>query len=124
MRFLLDSNILIDYLRGLPPAIEAVKKYDDAAISVVSWIEVIAGGPDPAANREIESFLNHWPVLDFGGNAARVAADLRRTLKLRLPDAMILAAAKVDNRVLVTRNTKDFKPDWPDIVVPYVLAPH
>lgn len=122
MKVLLDSNILIDYLRGLPQATEAVGKYQDAAISIVSWVEVMAGGPDPAANRVIEGFLHHWAVIEFGGKVAPLAAELRRTLKLRLPDAMILATARTERRMLVTRNTKDFKPDWPDIIVPYTLT--
>lgn len=33
---------------------------------------------------------------------------VRRTNKLKLLDAMILATAQVSGRVLVTRNTKDF----------------
>ena len=40
---------------------------------------------------------------------------------MKIPDAIVYATAKEENCILVTRNTKDLKEDWPDIRVPYVL---
>ncbi|EBW9044147.1 VapC toxin family PIN domain ribonuclease, partial [Salmonella enterica subsp. enterica serovar Enteritidis] len=40
---LFDTNILIDYLNGLEPAREELRRYDDRFISIVSWMEVLAG---------------------------------------------------------------------------------
>ena len=51
---------------------------------------------------------------------AEQAVQLRREHRLRLPDAIILASARVEQCLLVTRNTRDFKPAGPDIRVPYV----
>ena len=47
----------------------------------------------------------------FVGEAALLHADV--------PDAIILATARVENLILVTRNTKDFAADEPGIRVPY-----
>jgi predicted nucleic acid-binding protein len=41
--------------------------------------------------------------------------------ELRLPDAIIWATAQVNDAILVTRNTKDFKPAWEGIHLPYTI---
>jgi predicted nucleic acid-binding protein len=46
---------------------------------------------------------------------------LRLKRKLRLPDAIILASARVNGWMLLTRNTRDFDPRWPEIREPYRL---
>jgi predicted nucleic acid-binding protein len=51
-----------------------------------------------------------------------LAAKLRSTSGLKLPDALILAAALEGNYMLVTRNTKDFDPAaWANVRVPYLV---
>jgi len=45
----------------------------------------------------------------------------RRERKVKLPDAIILATAELEGRLLVTRNTKDFPSDDPGVRVPYTL---
>lgn len=52
---------------------------------------------------------------------AEMAVQLRREYRMRLPDAMIWATARVQGAELVTRNTKDFDPSWTGIRVPYSL---
>ena len=47
--------------------------------------------------------------------------NLRRTHRLKLPDAMIWASARVNGWQLVTRNTKNFPPEWAGIRLPYVI---
>jgi predicted nucleic acid-binding protein len=49
------------------------------------------------------------------------AVALRKATKIKLPDAIIMATAMVNHRLLVTRNTKDFSPSHPGIRVPYVI---
>ena len=41
---------------------------------------------------------------------------------MKLPDAIILATARVHRPVLATRNTKDFAREDPSVHVPYVLS--
>ena len=40
---LFDTNILIDYLRGYQPAIDEIEYWDDAVISSITWMELMAG---------------------------------------------------------------------------------
>ena len=46
MRALFDTCILIDYLRGLAPARAELDRFPEAAISIVTWMEVMVGAPE------------------------------------------------------------------------------
>ena len=118
MRALFDTNILIDYLNGLEAAKAEIARYERPAISVISWIEVLAG-TRPAVDAETRKFLSSFERVELTEKIADRAVALRRTGKMRVPDAIILATARVENLVLVTRNTRDFAADEPGIRVPY-----
>lgn len=118
MRALFDTNILIDYLNGVDAAKTELARYERPAISVISWIEVLAGtksGVEP----ETRKFLAIFERIELSEAIADRAVALRRSAKMRVPDAIILATARVENLVLVTRNTKDFPADEPGIRMPY-----
>ena len=42
VKALLDTNILIDFLRGIPAARDELNRHEEKAISVVTWMEVMA----------------------------------------------------------------------------------
>jgi predicted nucleic acid-binding protein len=46
---------------------------------------------------------------------------LRRTLRLKVPDAITLASAQVSGRLFITRDAKDFAKADPQIRIPYKL---
>jgi predicted nucleic acid-binding protein len=49
---------------------------------------------------------------------AERAVRLRRTMRLKLPDAIIEATALTSGRTLVTHNTRDFPADGEAILIP------
>jgi LL-diaminopimelate aminotransferase len=49
------------------------------------------------------------------------ALELRQNLRLKLPDAVVLASAEVEGCILVTRNTRDFPHGDPRVRFPYVM---
>ena len=116
-----DSNILIDALNGEVRAHQEIGRVDRPCISRMTWIEVLSkerGG----TLRIIEAFLAGFDVDELDAKVASRAAALRRERpKLHLPDAVILASAQLHNRILVTRNTKDFPAAMPGIRIPYTL---
>ena len=123
MRAIFDSNILIDYLNGFPQAKKELALYESRAISVVSWIEIMAGC-EPEADAATRSWLASFEVIALEGPIADRAARLRResnAKKIRLPDAIILATAAAKGLILVTRNSKDFDAKLPIVRIPYVL---
>jgi predicted nucleic acid-binding protein len=113
VKALFDTNILIDYLQGVPDAREELARFEDAAISIVTWMEVMVGATDDthAATR---AFLTGFRLI-----ALDRAVALRRRHRMKLPDAIIWAAAQSEDRILVTRNTRDFPAEDPGVRVPY-----
>ena len=123
MKLLFDTNVLIDYLNGVDAAREEVERTRERCISIITWMELLAGARDGAEEDVIDMFLRDFRVVDLTRRIAREAMELRRTRKMRLPDAMIWASAKAESALLVTRNTKDFPHDELGIRVPYQLTP-
>lgn len=115
---LFDTNILIDYLRGNPAARAQCDLHANRAISIISWMEVMAG--TTAANEDsTRAFLLNFHILSIDSAVAERAIIIRRTKKLKLPDAIIYATAVESSRTLLTRNTRDFPPGMPGVRVPY-----
>ena len=120
MKALFDTNILIDYLRGMPAARAELERYDDKAISIISWMEVLAGAP-PSSERGTRDFLDGFIVIDLDRAVAERAVALRRQHRCKLPDAIVWASARVHAMLLVTRDTRDFPKDDPGVRVPYTV---
>ena len=123
VRALFDTNILVDYLNGIPQAKAELGRYADKAISIITVMEVLIG-ETPESEAPIRQFLNGFQHLAIEAAVSDAAIDLRRQHKIKLPDAIIWATAQVHGRVLVTRNTKDFPARSPGVHVPYRLPTH
>lgn len=118
MKALLDTNILIDFLRGVPAARDELNRYEDKAISIVTWMEVMAGAPI-LAERATRDFLDGFALIELNETVAERAVTLRRKHRLKLPDAIVWASAQVQTMLLVTRDTKGFPTDDPGVRMPY-----
>lgn len=119
VKALFDTNILIDYLRGIEAASLALQRYPDKAISLVTWMEVLAGvADDPHEQSVVKTFLSGFELLPIDLDVAAETVQIRRARRMKLPDAIIKATAHLTGRMLVTRNTKDFPPG-PGVEVPY-----
>ena len=119
MNALFDTNILIDYLNGVEASRKELDHYDARFVSIVTWMEVLAGAHDDAEADVIHMFLRDFRIVEITRLVARDAVDIRRTRRCRLPDALIWASARSESALLVTRNTKDFPKDDPGVRVPY-----
>jgi predicted nucleic acid-binding protein len=117
VRALLDTNILIDYLNGVRAARKEIERYRTAAISIM---EVMAGAL-PAEADKVRAFLATFVVHPLTPEIAEIAVLRRQSLRMKLPDAIILATAESEGRLLVTRNTRDFPTGNPGIRFPYRL---
>jgi predicted nucleic acid-binding protein len=108
-----DTNILIDFLKGYQPAIDEFSYWDEAIISAITWMEVMAGTKDDD-RADIVDFLASFTVVQTDPMTMRLASDLRRTSiemgkKMPLPDAVIMATGLIYGDMTVTRNKKDFQ---------------
>ncbi len=121
MKALLDTNILIVYLNGAKQAKKEIAQYTYPAISIITWMEVMVG-VKASEKDQIESFLSSFDLTSIDRNIAEIAAHIRQTRAIKIPDAIIWASAKSLNALLVTRNTRDFPTDFPDVRMPYELG--
>ena len=120
MKAVLDTNILIDYLGGRPAARQELARYTHPAISVITWMEVMAGAV-PQTEQGTRTFLSGFDLLGIDAATAEQAVSLRRTHRIKLPDAIVWATAQVHQALLVTRNSRDFDPSDPGIRIPYII---
>ena len=113
MRRLLDTNVWIDAMSGEPVAARAltVAIADEwCGLSAMTRLEVLS------YSALTESDMADWRMLlasaaevPIGDGVIEEAARLRRTVRMKTPDAIIAATALLENAVLVTRNTGDFR---------------
>lgn len=116
MSALFDTNILIDLAVGHEDARRIVRSHRSPFISVITRIELLAGpiktvGP-------IRDLLDGFQTIQIDDDIADAAAEIRREVRLKLPDAIILATARRRDLPLITRNTKDFE-GHDGVVIPY-----
>jgi len=120
MKALFDTNILIDYLNGIEAAREEIERYERPLISPVTWMEVMVGAQEDE-EQPIRGFLQRFSQVPLDTTVAERAVAIRRIQRMRWPDAIIWASAQSQDALLVTRNTRDFPGDAPDVRIPYRL---
>jgi len=102
-RILVDSDVLVDHLRGHR---RFVRGHDDAHVSAITRAELFSGRG--TEERRIKRLLEPMTELSVDRAVAERAGRLRRTSRLRLPDALIAATALQHRLTLITRNVRDF----------------
>jgi predicted nucleic acid-binding protein len=119
LKVLFDTNILIDHLAGVREAGIELNRHVGAAISVISWIEVMTGVP---ANQEaaIRLWLDRFHLIPIDSDIAVYATALRAERRLDLADALIVATAQATGRLLITRDILLVnEADDPPVHIPY-----
>jgi predicted nucleic acid-binding protein len=113
-RFLLDTNAIIDYVAGILP-VKAITWLDsivdtEAAMSIINQIEILGFNPDnPADMIPFEELVATLEILSLNDTVAKSTIDLRKSYKIKLPDAIIAATALTHGLSLVSRNKADFQ---------------
>lgn len=113
--YLIDTDILIDYLRLHKPAVEFLDNLPskDRNIGLISRFELIKGCQRKAHEEKINLFLKNFQILPLTDEVSVKALKLYRTCKwackLDIPDAFIAASAILNRLSLVTRNVKHFR---------------
>ena len=112
MIFLLDTNTVSYYLRGVAPVVKRIQAHKprELAISAVTVMELRFGAAPRRAARltaAIDAVVNVLPVLPFDKAAAERAGVVRAALEARgvaldLADSQIAGQALVTGAILVS----------------------
>jgi predicted nucleic acid-binding protein len=114
MRFLLDSDVLMDVSRGNPGAIKYVDSLAESwALSQVTAMELIVGARDKRDLATIDAFLSVYPVVPLsdgiGTGAYRILKIYAKSHGLHVFDSLVAATAMEQGLTLVTLNGKHFR---------------
>lgn len=121
-RCLVDTDILVDYLRGHEAAADFLEAEGNALlVSVVTIAELYAGCREEERYR-MEEFLEAFEILPLDAAMATRAGGMRfkygKSHGTGLADAMIAATAETAHCPLATLNRKHF-PMLKSLVTPY-----
>ena len=109
-RYLIDSNALIEFTgRLLPePAYASLSAIIDSDfnISFINKIEVLG---HHTAGQAWQNFIEQANVLKVDDDIINQTVHIRKNHKIKIPDAIVAATALVNDLILITRNTSDFK---------------
>lgn len=119
MKAVLDTNILIDYLKGIEEARQELSRYSRILVSLITRIELLVGARDESEAGVIRDLLASYDEVVLTSAIAEQAIRIRKEHGMKIPDAIVYATAKESECQIVSRNTKDFHPDWPDVRMPY-----
>jgi predicted nucleic acid-binding protein len=120
---LLDTNILIDYIRRVPTAIAWLRSLPAApSISVISVLELHAGARTQQEETEIELICAPLRCLPISDEIAKGGGSFLRhygkSHGIDVPDAIIGATAEHHGLRLATHNLKHY-PMFPKLKRPY-----
>ncbi len=123
MPLLIDTDVLIDYLRDKPEAVSYVEGLTERLlVSAVTIAELYAGVRDGAEHTALDSFIRAFEIVAVDEEIAVTGGlyrrDYSKSHSTGLADALIAATAKIRNAELVTLNRKHF-PMLSNVIVPY-----
>lgn len=120
MRYLLDTNVCIEILRGRNPTLKArlmAGNFEELSLCSVVWAELQCGArlaQDPKRElARLQTAFGHWMRLPFDDPAAECYGEIRAHLQregklIGANDLLIAAIAKVNDLVLVSHNVNEF----------------
>ncbi len=122
-RLLIDTDVLIDYLRERPEAATYIESLTAPLLaSAVTVAELYAGVREGKERTALDAFVQAFDVVPVdqviavkGGLYRR---DYSRSHGVGIADALIAATAELHGATLVTLNRKHF-PMLANVVVPY-----
>lgn len=113
LKYLVDSNTLIDYIAEKLP--EKTETWIDSIIdeevclSIINKLEVLGFNfKNPEDIIPFEELIQIVKIFSLDEAIENKTIELRKTVKIKLPDAIIAATALVHGLTIVSHNLKDF----------------
>jgi len=112
-KYLLDSNVIIDFLRGEERAVNFIASMQTPTISVVSVGEVYQGAINTKELKKTKDIIDDFKVLYITEKVSKEAAGLVEKYHLAsglfFLDGLIAATAIEHDLIILTTNIKRFK---------------
>lgn len=112
MEYLVDSNVLIDYVaqRFKPQQLIQLDVIFDVALNVsaISKIETLGFNTPIEEEKKMLQFFSISNIIGLTDDIIELTIQLRKTNKIKTPDAIIAATALTHSLTLITRNLSDF----------------
>jgi predicted nucleic acid-binding protein len=108
--FLIDTNIIIYLTQRRLKISDFAKKGGNLYISSISYIETLGYSfQNQNEEKEVTEFCEMFERVFLTKEVEEQTILIRKSNKIKLPDAIIAATAMVYSLTLVTHNTNDFK---------------
>ena len=111
----IDSDILIDHLRGFLPAkvyLTLIEQQEKRGfISAITVMELLSGktAADKEKYHRILKLLSLFEIVNVSFEIADKAGEIRRKYNTNPMDSLIAATALIQNKYLITCNIKHYK---------------
>jgi predicted nucleic acid-binding protein len=111
--FLLDTDVLVDFLRGYTKAVAFVNAQSSRIIlSSIVVAELYAGVKGDEEQAALDNFVSLFRIVPVGADIAKAGGlykrDYGKSHGVGLADAILAATAETENAVLKTLNTKHY----------------
>lgn len=121
--YLIDTSVLVDYLRGESRAADYLRRLKgELCVSVVTVAELYAGSNTQAEQDIMEDFLMAFKILNFDLEIAKIAGLIKKDYAKKygtgFADALIAATAYVHEAVIVTLDKKHYQM-FKNVEIPY-----
>lgn len=113
---LVDTDVLIWHLRGLPEATRRLDRLSGLTISVITWLELLQGFRNQAEMLAVQKSLHmrgakRLPITPaITERAVALMEALALSHSMRLGDAFIAATAVEHGLTVLTANVRHFSP--------------
>jgi predicted nucleic acid-binding protein len=112
-RYLIDTNVLSDFMNNsfsqngmffLSNLIDGQPE-----ISVITRLELLCWKTNFESEFWIKEFISNSKIISLSEEVIQNCVQIRRTTRIKLPDAIIASTALTFQYTIITNNTKDFE---------------
>lgn len=111
--YLIDTNIIVDYLRKNEKAASFLDSQKLPIISTITAGEIYQGAKNKTELKTIKKLLNYFEIYPFTKQTSSLSLKLLEKYSLSygllILDALIAATSIENNLILLTNNIKHFK---------------
>ncbi len=125
-QYLIDNNVISHFLSGFftKKGMDFISNIIDQTpiISVITEIEALSWvNPDKNKEQILKSFVQDATILELSSSVVAQCVTIRRSRKIKTPDAIIAATAIVYNLTLITSDSDFFNIPNLQVIDPHSL---